>query len=92
MEMADEMLSRPAKRTIGFHPPVKVATERPGRSAGVSSAERASEILLSWGVRNNAWLKATDLCEAASEGRASIDEAREAFRRAAEEAGVLIST
>jgi hypothetical protein len=85
-----KMLSVLAKADIRFHPPVKVATERPGRSAAVNSVERASEILLSWGVRGHAWRAAADLCEAASEGRASADDAREAFRRAAEEAGMLL--
>lgn len=74
---------------ISFRPLVKVATECPGRSTAVHSVDRASEILLSWGVRNHAWIKAADLCEAASEGRASAAEAREAFRRAAAEAGML---
>jgi hypothetical protein len=83
-------LSALAKANIEFHPPVKVATERPGRCVAVKSVERASEILLSWGVRSHAWRAAAELCEAASEGRVSADEAREAFRRAAEEAGMLL--
>ncbi|TCR65680.1 DUF982 domain-containing protein [Bosea sp. BK604] len=79
-----------AKAGIRFHPPVKVVTDRPGRFATVSSVELASEILLSWGVRSHAWQRAVDRCEAASEGRASAIEAREAFSRAAAEAGMLM--
>jgi hypothetical protein len=75
---------------IWFHPPVDVATQKLGRTVAVNSVERAAEQLMEWPGRGPLWQAAVLTCMSAMEGKASADEAREAFRMAAEEAGMLL--
>jgi hypothetical protein len=77
---------------LWFHPPVNVATQKPGRIVSVSSVERAAEQLLEWPRRGPDWQSAVKTCMSAMEGKASAEEARAAFRRAAEEAGMLVGS
>lgn len=78
-----------AKRTW-FNPPVAVMIGRD--RINVNSVQRAAEILMSddWPVHGPACERAAVALISALKGEATPEEARLAFRDAAEEAGVLI--
>jgi hypothetical protein len=73
-----------------FNPAVRVLAGR--RVQHVTSLQRAAEILLSedWPVRGQMWKTATQAIIHAQAGAITPNEAKEAFRDAAEEAGVLV--
>lgn len=66
--------------------PVKTST---GQTLYVRSAEVAAEEMRSWGKVRRVYMQSYPVVIAAIEGKATADEAREAFRMAAKEAGVL---
>jgi hypothetical protein len=73
-----------------FHPEVTVLLGRDRRN--VNSLEEAAEILMSdrWPVHGRMYERAAVKLIQAIVGEATPDEARQAFRDAAEEAGILI--
>jgi hypothetical protein len=73
-----------------FHPEVAILLGRDRRN--VNSLEQAAEILMSdrWPVHGRMCERAAVKLIQALEGEAAPDEARQAFRDAAEEAGILI--
>jgi hypothetical protein len=73
-----------------FHPEVTILLGRDRRN--VNSLEQAAEILMSdrWPVHGRMCERAAVKLIQALEGEATPDEARQAFREAAEEAGILI--
>ncbi len=73
-----------------FHPEVAILLGRDRRN--VNSLEQAAEILMSdrWPVHGRMCERAAVKLIQALEGEATPDEARQAFREAAEEAGILI--
>ena len=73
--------------------PVTIETAKLGHYVMINSTERAAEFLLNeWPdtVEGKAYVAAARVLVEAHEGRATIDEAREAFIAAAREAGVFI--
>lgn len=75
---------------IWFSPAVPVRTKRPGVRYNVTSVEGASEQLLEWTKRGPRWNKAVRVCIAAIAGEMAPEEARDAFRAAAKEEGMLL--
>jgi hypothetical protein len=73
-----------------FHPEVIILLGRDRRN--VNSLEQAAEILMSdrWPVHGQMCERAAVMLIQALEGDATPAEARQAFREAAEEAGILI--
>jgi hypothetical protein len=73
-----------------FSPPVYVEIDSDGHSYAVTSVEKAAELLSAWPERSNEWEEAFRACAAAIHGKATADEARIAFERAAAAANRLI--
>ena len=77
--------------TRWFYPPVPVKGERPGVIHNVSNVQAASKNLLKWTKRGPKWDLAMRVCMAALADQATAQEAREAFRAAAKEEGMLLA-
>ncbi|AVA20658.1 DUF982 domain-containing protein [Rhizobium sp. NXC24] len=73
--------------------PVTIETAHLGRFVTINSTERAAEFLLNeWpgDVEAKAYIAAAQILINAHEGRATTDQAREAFITAAREAGIFV--
>ena len=73
-----------------FYPPVPVKGERSGMTYNVSNVQAASEHLLKWTKSGPKWNLAMRVCMAALADQATAQDAREAFRAAAKEEGMLL--
>lgn len=66
--------------------PVKAANSQ---THNVKSAAEAAEVMRSWGKVRRVYMESYPVVVAAIEGKATPEEARDAFEAAAREAGVL---
>jgi hypothetical protein len=74
---------------LWFSPPVSVKTDRTGVTHHVNNVQGAAQELLKWKLKGPLWNRAVRVCIAAIAGEVPPEEARDAFRAAAVEEGVL---
>jgi hypothetical protein len=75
---------------LWFSRPVSVRTERPGVTYNVNNVEDAAEQLVKWTKCGPKWNKAVRVCLAALAGELTPEDARIAFKAAANEEGMLV--
>ncbi|MER9205221.1 DUF982 domain-containing protein [Mesorhizobium sp. M0771] len=76
--------------TLWFSPPVPVRTERVGITLHVNSVQGAAAELLKWPQRGPLWNHAVNMCIDALALEVEPEVARDAFREAAAEEGMLL--
>ena len=77
-----------------FHRPIAVSHGTGGETLEIASVQQAADLLMSadWPGERDAWHRdAVDACLKVIEGNRSTEDAENAFRQAADKAGILES-